>query len=193
MSFDELDLTILKSILTNKKHGLDFANEVDLTKQQFFTPELWNFANLTVSYIKTHKDLPTLRVISEKLSKNEKLLNNVKIIWGELDKITVNDNEYKHDLDKLKKRFAEKQIVTMQENLSKLNMANLDVTKVMADVQKTVQNIRSLNQAKAFTSKDIKEYLPTFVEKFNAKKENPNVEKGLMTGYSYLDFATNRY
>src|SRR5208282_5284477 len=109
MSFNELDLVVLKSIISNKKHGLDFANEND---PKIFSPEVWNLANLVVSYLRTYKELPTLRVLTEKLGKgNDKLADSIKATWAQLDKIQVNDKEYRHDLDKLKKRFAEKQLL----------------------------------------------------------------------------------
>ena len=47
MSYNELDLTVLKSIITNKKHGLDFASEHD---PKIFSSEVWNFANVVVGY-----------------------------------------------------------------------------------------------------------------------------------------------
>lgn len=92
---NELDLIILKVISTNKKYGIDFANEFDVTKQQFFSPEVWNFANLLVGYLRTYKEVPTLRVFTERLSKgsNEKLLENVKSIWAQLEKIQYDDKE----------------------------------------------------------------------------------------------------
>src|SRR5574339_277778 len=113
-----LDLSILKSIISNKKHALDFANEFDA---KLFSPETWNFANLVVGYVRTYKELPTLRVITEKLSKgnNDKLIDSVKKVWDQLEKIDYNDREFKHDLEKLKKRFAEKQIVSIKEALVK--------------------------------------------------------------------------
>lgn len=190
---DELDLIILKAISTNKKYGIDFANEFDVTKQKLFSPDVWNFANLLVGYLRTYKELPTLRVFTERLSKgsNEKLLENVKSIWSQLEKIQYDDKEYKHDLDKFKKRFAEKQIVSINETLSKFNLNGGDISKAVSEMQKTVHSIKSLNQTKSYESKSIKEYLPTFVELFNSKKNNPNQSHGLMTKYSFLDFATN--
>src|SRR5271163_1018438 len=119
MSFSTLDLTVLKSIITNKKHALDFANDSD---PKIFGPEVWNFANLVVGYVRTYKELPTLRVVTEKLAKgnNDKLIDSIKAVWSELDKLTVNDNEYKHDLEKIKHRFAEKQLIATSQTLAKL-------------------------------------------------------------------------
>ena len=113
MSFNELDLIVLKNIITNKKNGLEFAGEND---SKLFSPEVWNFANQVINHIKTYKELPTLRVLTERLlkNKNEKLAEAVKNVWIELDKIQIDEKEYKHDLEKIKKRFAEKQLMSMR-------------------------------------------------------------------------------
>jgi replicative DNA helicase len=191
--FNNLDLVILKTITTNKKHGLDFANEFDPTKQQFFSTDVWNFANLVVGYIKTYKELPTLRVLTEKLSKgnNVKLIDNVKKVWESLECINYNDKEFKHDLEKMKKRFAENQISSVHSALTKLTEGSMDVGKAMSEMQKTIQSINAISKNRTYENKSIKDYLPVFVELFNVKKNNPTIDSGLMTKYSFLDFATN--
>ena len=139
MSFNELDLIVLKNIVTNKKNGLDFASESD---SKLFSPEVWNFANLAINYIRTYKELPTLRVLTEKLAKgnNEKLAETVRNVWGELDKIQIDEKEFKHDLEKIKKRFAEKQLLSMRDELSKLDLSNFDVAKVVTNIQNKLQD-----------------------------------------------------
>src|ERR1700727_2431081 len=110
-AINKLDLTILKTLISNKKHAIEFASEQDA---KLFSPEAWNFANQVVSYLRTHKDLPTLRVLSEKLEKgksNEKLIESIKKTWEAVEKTPIDDKEYAHDLEKLKKRFGEKQIL----------------------------------------------------------------------------------
>jgi replicative DNA helicase len=190
MSHSSLDLSILKVLISNKKHAVDFANDCDA---KLFSSEVWTFANLVVNYIKTYKDIPTLRVLTEKLSKgnNDKLIEHINKTWDSVSQVEYDDKEYQHDLDKLKKRFAEKQISSVKESLSKLEPGSIDISKTLGDMQKTIQSIKDLDRSKAFENKNIKEYLPTFVEKFNAKKNNPDLEVGLLTKYSFLDFATN--
>lgn len=192
-NFDELDLVILKTITTNKKYGVDFANEFDLTKQQLFSSEVWNFANIVTNYIKTYKELPTLRVLKEKISKtnNKQLLENINKIWLSLDSITYDDKEYKHDLEKLKKRFAEKQIANIQQSLNKIDEGNLDINKTLTEMQRTIQSVKSLNQTKAYERKTLKESLSSFREEYNAKLNDPNFDRGIKTGYSYFDSVTD--
>ena len=141
MISNDLDLIILKSLISNKKNAIDFVNNND---SRLFSPEVWNFANLIIGYIKTYKDVPTLRVVTEKLSKgsNTKLIENVTTIWSKLDQIKVNDKEFKHDLESLKKRFAAKQILSIKDSLNKSDASNLDIDKTLSDIQKTVQNIQ---------------------------------------------------
>jgi len=187
---NELDLVVLKTLITNKKHALDFVNECD---PKLFSTEVWNFANLATAYIRTYKELPTLRVMTEKLAKggNDKLIEHVKKVWTQLDTISYDDKEYKHDLEKLKKRYAERQISELKEKFTKFEPGSMDVTKAIGEMQKTVQSIKSLNQVKAYDRKTLKEAVPIFRDEYNAKIENPHFDQGIRTGYSYLDSVTD--
>jgi replicative DNA helicase len=190
MSFDDLEMRVLKTITTNKKFGLDFANEHD---PKLFSGELWNFANIVVGYIKTHKDLPTIRVINEKLSKgnNENLLKKINTVWDSLQKVQVDDKEYKHDLETIKKRFAEKQLIDVSGVLSKLEPGSIDVGKTVVELQKTIQSIKGLSQKRAFERRTLKDDVPFFRDEYNAKLEDPNFDAGIKTGYSFLDHVTD--
>jgi len=190
MSLPDLDLTILKTLVTNKKHALDFANECDA---KLFSTEAWNVANIVIGYIKTYKDVPTLRVITERLEKgnNDKLIEHIKTVWAQIDKVSVNDSEYKHDLGKLKRRFAEREISAMKDKLFKLDPGTMDISKTVMDMQKTVQSIKGLSQTKAYERKTLKESVPIFREEYNAKMNDPNFDRGIKTGYSYFDHVTD--
>lgn len=190
MSFDDLEMRVLKTITTNKKFGLDFANEND---PRLFSGELWNFANVVVGYIKTHKDLPTIRVINEKLSKgnNENLLKKINSVWDALQKVQVDDKEYKHDLEKIKKRFAEKTLLDTSGVLSKLEPGNIDVNKAVVELQKTIQSIKGLSQTRAYERRTLKDDVPFFRDEYNAKLNDPNFDAGIKTGYSFLDHVTD--
>jgi replicative DNA helicase len=187
---NELDLTILKTLITNKKYALDFVNECD---PKLFSSEMWNFANLVVSYVRTYKELPTLRVMEEKLTRgnNDKLAEHVRKTWIQLDKINAKDSEYAFELENLKKRYAEKQVASLRESLVKHETGTMDIAKAMGDIQKTMQSIKSINEVKAYDRRSVKNAVAPFREKFNAKRANPKLDAGLMTGYSFFDQSTN--
>lgn len=186
MSYSELDLNILKVLITNKKYALEFSSSLDV---KLFNSDIWNFAQTIINYIKTYKELPTKRIILEKLSKNEKLKENIISIWQKIDDIIYDEKEYKYDLEKLKNRYAEEQISLLKDSLSKFEEIK-NVNKSISDMQKTIQNIKSLNQNKSFERKTLKEAIPAFREEYNAKLKDPKFDEGIKTGYSYLDEAT---
>ncbi len=186
--YKELDLQILKVLTQNKKYALEFTSSCDT---KIFSPEVWNFANIVVSYIKTYKDTPTLRILLEKNSKNEKLSEHITKMWSYLDNISYDDKEYKHDLERLKKRFSEKQLVSVKDQMNNIDFNSLDVDKAVSNIQKTIQNIKNLSYEKTYESKSLKDALPWFTESFKLKKENPDFNKGTPTGYSFIDYATN--
>lgn len=187
---NELDLMILKTLVSNKKHAMDFVSECD---PKLFATEVWNFANLAVGYIRTYKELPTQRVMVEKLAKgnNDKLIEHVRKMWEQLDRINYDTKEYKHDLEKMKKRFAEKQISNIKDTLAKQESGSMDISKSVGEMQKTLQSIKALSQVKAYERKTLKEAVPIFREEYNAKMEDPLFDQGTKTGYSYFDNVTD--
>lgn len=190
MNYQELDLIILKNLITNRNNALDFVGECD---SKLFAPEVWNAANVIISYIKNYKQVPTLNVLIDRLLKgnNDKLIDHIKSVWEQLNRLNIDEKEFKYNLEKLKKRFAEKQIITTKELLSKCEAGNIDVSKAVSDMQKSLQSIKGLDRNKSFEVKSLKDALPSFVEKFNIKKNNPKFESKIKTGYSFFDHATN--
>jgi replicative DNA helicase len=67
----------------------------------------------------------------------------------------------------------------------------MDVTKAVVELQKTVQNIKSLDQVKLYERKTLKDAISEFRDEYNAKMEDPHFDAGVKTGYSYLDSVTD--
>lgn len=190
---EQLQLEVLKGLVTSKKAALEFVGEIDVTKHNVFSPELWNFANIAVNYIKVYKDIPTLKILIEKSGKatDTKISDSIKNIWNKIESINFEEKEFKFNVEKLKQKFAEQQILTLQQKISKLDYSTLNIDKTVADMQKTIQSINSVGKQQQYINVDVKDYLQTFSDSFNAKKNNPDLDKGIISGYSYFDFATN--
>lgn len=186
MEYSDLDLSVLKGILTNKRYAIDFASECDT---KIFSPDIWNFANIVISYVKSYKEVPTLRVLTEKFSKNEQALEYCSNLFKVIDNFSYDDREYKFDLQKIKKRYAERQVLELKSSLLKDN-SSLDVDGFIKDAQRKIQNVKSLNKTKAYERRTLKENIDFFREEFNEKLKNPDFDRGVMTGYSVLDSCT---
>lgn len=190
MKISNLDLSILKSILTDKRIAIDFATEHD---SSLFHHDLWNFTQLVLSYIKTYKANPTYRVLSQQVAKenNETLNQYIKDCWDTVDSYTYDIKDFPHDLECIKKRYAEKQVQIIKEKLDQINLSNFNVDKISNELQKNLNKIKSLNAKKAFESHTLKEAISSFKESYNAKLKNPDFDAGIKTGYSFLDFSTD--
>jgi replicative DNA helicase len=190
MSYSNLDLNILKAILTNKKNAIDFVSENDA---KLFEPDIWNFANIIFGYIKTFKDVPTLRVVVDRLAKssNPKLVQYIEDTWSDIHKVSYDEKEFKYDVEKLKKRFAEKEMLELKDKMSSLEAGKFDINKQLMDIQRVSQSIKSLYQVKAYERMTLRDAIPQFIDEYNAKMADASFDRGLLTGYSYLDFVTD--
>ena len=182
---NELDLIILKHILTSKKNALDFIAEAD---EKIFDPNLWRFAKLILDYIKTFREIPTQKVINERNRKNETLLKYINQVWDSVNNAAADEREYKHDLEKIKNRFAEKLIYTLKDRLVG-DDGRIDLKKSVAELNSTQQQIKGLNSTKIYEQKSLKESINDFKNRYVAKMHNPKLGAGIKTGYSFLDFT----
>ncbi len=188
MTVEELDLIILKTLISNKKHAVEFVNDYD---SKLFLPNVWNVANSIINYIKAYKDIPTLNVILDKLNnKNEALRDNHINIWNQIEATNINDHEYKHYLEKIKNRYAASQIFDLKQSFNAFD-GNNNIPLFVSKMNKTLQSIKRLNQVKAYDRKTLKEVLPLFKEEYRAKVSDPTFDRGMKTGYSMLDYLTD--
>jgi len=185
MTYQELDLIILKHILFNKKNALEFIHDCN---EKIFVPDIWRFAKIILDYVRIYKEIPTRKVINERNKKNETLINYINQIWDDLDKINIDEKEYKHDLEKIKNRFVEKLIYDLREHLVEED-GRVNLTKSISELNSTVNHIKGINQIKAYEQKTLKESLEDFKNRYVAKMHDPNLGVGLKTGYGFLDFV----
>ena len=188
MSYSDLDLSILKTITTNKKYALDFVSECSTN---LLSPDVWAFSNLVVGYIKTYRDVPTINILVERVNKtNPAFADTVRTIWTTIEKHKTDDKEYAVNIEKIKNRFAENEIVKLKETLSRFDHSST-ISKPLNDIEKTINTIKSLTTKKTYERKTLKDSVDAFKEEINAKLLDPSFDAGALTGYSFLDNATD--
>jgi replicative DNA helicase len=188
METPSLDLNILKSLINNRKCALEFAQE---GSEQLFHPDLWRFARVILDHIKIYKEVPTKRVILEKLktSKNEALTSYVEKLFVQLEKIQYNEVEYKPDLEKMKIRYQDYLIHGLRSSLQE----NHDLTKNIVNLQSVLTQIKNVNAQRIYAQSSLKNSVDNFIDRLKARKDNPNLEKGICTGFTSLDYLNNGF
>jgi replicative DNA helicase len=184
MQIDNLDLVILKTILNNRKYAIEFINECDVS---LFSPDTLRFAKQITEYVRTFKELPTPRILADKVKANTELTKYVNEVLTQIETTIYDQKEFPYNLQLLKNRFAEKQLANLQGNLA----TTKSVSGHLLNIQKTMADIQQLSRYKTFESRTLKEALPAFIDRFQAKKNHPELEVGIATGYQFFDTATN--
>lgn len=180
-----LDISILKTILNNRKAGLEFAQE---NSEKLLNADLWKFARLVIDYIKVYKEVPTKSVLIEKCNKNETLIGYVDKTFNKIDAAKNNEKEFKFELEKLKRRY---QISAIKNLRGLLEKNNEDLIKDISSIQSTLTSIKEVDTQKVYAQYTLKEGIENFKERFKARKENPDLAKGIFTGLTALDYITN--
>lgn len=186
---EEQDLRILKAITSDEAVAREFTANYD---HNLFIGDAKQFAQKVISYYIGYRTLPTRRVMMEIAGDDQTLKTEIEFAWDELDRIEYNASEFRWDLDKIKNRYAEHKLATIREGISNLNSgANLDeqLLSIRANLD-AAERIRKGKES-SYTQKTLKEYMPEFREEFVRKSKNPELGRGLLTGYSYLDYVTN--
>jgi replicative DNA helicase len=183
VNITDLDLIILKVLTSNKRYALEFVYELN---EKVFEPDVWRFAKIVIDYIKVYKEVPTKRVILEKIN-NEKLVEYVNELFVKLDSVIYDDREYKHDLEKLKNRYIERSIIGLKESL--VSESGFDVKKNIAEIKATLQSVNNISGNKIYKDGSLKEYAEEFKTLYNAKENDISFDAGFKTNYTFIDYA----
>jgi replicative DNA helicase len=182
---DELDLKILKTLLTHNVHGLEFAYNLNAS---LFSPETKSFAKIVLDYIKSFKSVPTRRTLLDRHNGNVLRTNEINQIWDRIDSFEYDLNEYTYDLEKLKKRFQAITVNTLKDQLAKEQ--DIDPEATLKNVLLTVQQTNVIKAGRAYTQKIVGDYLEEFSDRYEGRKENPENKPSVQTGFSLIDYVT---
>ena len=155
---DNLDLSILKTLLSSKKAALEFAHDAD---PKLFHSDYWRFAKAVLDYVKVYKSCATKRTLLEQVRKNEALSKHLGEVFDKVSAVEYDEKEYAFDLERLKNRYSEKLIVDLQKNLSG-SEGRVDVKKGISEIQNTLNNVKSVSGGKAYKEGSLRDYAKDF-------------------------------
>jgi replicative DNA helicase len=178
----ELDLKILKTIVSDKIVGLDFANTYNL---DLFANDVKLFARHVLTYMKAYRNVPTRRVLKEWAG--EAYVDEIDKVWNSIDALNYSTNEYPFDLERFKIRYIDESIKDVKNICINTNG---DPNKTIKDISTKLQNVKLLQYGKSFTHRTVKDYADESEERYRAKLAQPGKEQDyILTHYSGIDFA----
>ena len=182
---DELDIYILKSIIHSKKTAIDFCSQFD--ENIFISNESKLLGKAFINYVRIYKSNPTLNAINQQYSTNEDLTALAEDFWATFGDDPHDESDYNFNLNKLKNRYKQQKLNEIQLTLSNVDNIENNIKVVKAHLSK----IETITSKKVFERKTIKDYLPDFSRQYLAKQKDPDVGRGILTGYSFLDYIQN--
>lgn len=181
-SYEDVDLRVLKNISSDLRSANDFFNYYGTS---FLSDDVKFFADLVIDHVKVYKAVPTPRVLIDKVSDNEELYANTREVLGYLKDIEAQPSEFSYDVQKIKNRF----IGEREAQIRRDTLAGKDLSLLRRQIDE-VENIK-LGKRRDFVQKSLKSYVKEFKQNYNLKLNNPEFGRGIMTGYSCIDYITN--
>ena len=190
LRIEEQDLRILKAILNDDAAAREFASAYDHT---IFVGDAESFAQKVISYYKGYRKPPTRRIMLEIAGNDASLKEEINCVWDELDKLDYSPSEFRWDLDKIKDRFTSQKLHTIREGIEGIDQSDINYDEQLRKIRADLDAAEKIRKGKesVYTQKTLKEYMPEFRDEFVRKSKDPKLGRGLMTGYSYLDYVTN--
>lgn len=182
---EELDLKILKNIVSDKVNALTFSYRFD---QSLFEGESQKFGKLVLDYVKSFRSPPTRKTLLDRHKTNSLNIDIVNKFWDELDQIEVDGKEYTYDLNLLKKRYQESAVLEIKAKAENENPDNPEEFFKKLSIE--IQRVTSLDLERTFIQKPVGDHVDTFQEGYVSKQLNPDQAPQIKTGFSMIDSVT---
>ena len=184
---DQLEFRILQGIAQSSFIAISYSGVYD--QRLFLDPTGKSIGKAMLDYVKAYHAAPSKRTLLEANKSNAELTKSITEFYNSIEGTTYNEPDYKFDLEKLKQRFS----AFKYKELKRLSSESNDVESGVKQMQSVINEIKSLNHSQTFTRKSLKDHVPDFIANYKAKQTNQDLGKGILTGYSYLDFLKNGF
>lgn len=187
---DKLELSIVKALVESRIIAIDFSYNHGA---HLFSDKFQAFVKLLTSYVRVYREVPTRRTLVDRSASNEKTVAYINSVFDALDAAKYDLREFPYDLDQLKKKYTDKCLLKLKRKIEEEESDGSfhDSKAVVKDIELAINNIRNLNENSTFVQKALSDYMPEFDDDYEAKAQDPDLGRGILTGYSYLDYITD--
>jgi replicative DNA helicase len=182
---EELDLKVLKGIITDKVNALTFTYRYDST---LFDEDSERFAKLVLDYIKHFRAPPTKRTLIDRHKNNSHITDLIENAWDEVEAVESNAYEFQYDLGELKKRYQQRAVDIIRERASAEDPDNPDnPEEYFNKLSLEISRVTALDMERTHTQKPVGDYVDEFQEGYESRRQAPEESPEIKTGYSMID------
>lgn len=176
------------------------AELANKTKQEYYTQQDMRVpAKVLMEYYKAHKGVPSYDVLCDFIETNKDKYSNVeqtKKTLGDIykfDKTHLVDGDFPYLITKLKRQYNDAFLKGRIEVISARLRENHDVNEINEYIKKTYFEVNSLKANQVFAQGSLQETAKEYWVKYNEIRENPEMAKGVFSGFTELDLITNGF
>ncbi len=184
---NELEFSILNAISQHQRLALDFSSSYD--ENLFESDDAKKLARAFIEYIKTFKSRPSQKAMLDKYNTDDAFCETIEAFFEASDETEYNQDDYKYDVDRLKHKYGESRLEAIKDRLNQEGLE--DVTGTIRAIEKEIGSIKAANGQKAYERRVIKNYIDDFRNLYVEKAKNPDLGRGILTGYSFFDYIKN--
>lgn len=185
-----LDIKIISYALYDKKFLLQLKTEI---KDEYIHPNYRKLYKTIIYCFNKYKEVPTAKVLNEVMGDD---WLNYEDIFNDAISEEIDSKEYPFYVEKCKKRYNAQLITTLYEEIYK-GKSTEDVKENLEEINQKIKekilSVETIYKSKAFKEGSLKRTASDAWAEYKHKKENPDVAKGVMSGYSDLDKITNGF
>jgi replicative DNA helicase len=183
----KLERDILNAMVKYKRLALDFSVVGDYTL--FESEDAVRIGKTFLDYVRTFKSQPSREIMLDKHSSDDGMVDSIKNFYDSIENEEYNESDYAYQLEKLKYKFGQRRLENIRNEMNSGTLQ--DVTASIRLIEKELSQIKAVNGEKAYEAKTLDQYVDQFRNNYIDKSKNPDLGKGLLTGYSFLDYIKN--
>ena len=196
MSLD-LDKKILSYALKDKKYMMELSNSINV---KYFSKEMqWLFNTANKHFIDPKfKEIPSREIIKEQLNKeysDEKVINNYLKIVDDIKTDDIDASEFTWYLNKLRIRYNCLVQDECSAGVDRVRRSELEeqekIEKSNQILKEAVVNIDSIYKQQVYKEGSLSESAKERFERYKAVEANPELARGILTGFKEFDRKTN--
>ena len=187
---DDLDKCILKSIVENQRLAMDFAYLYE--PKLFLETDSRVIARTIIDYIKSYRSRPTLEALSDIHKDEPDLVKLLSGFWEMIPDIECDEANYNFNIEKIKNRYCNFLTQSLKQKIStRARGMTENAQNDISLIEQASTEIKSINKERSFVKRTLRNYVSDFKKNYIAKSKNPELGRGIMSGYSCLDFVKN--
>lgn len=195
MMYDkQLEQSILSIALNDSAHAMELLNS---TNSDYYSKDTKWLFNILSHYFNDPniKSIPTKNMIEEYVAAHNGPVQKCSNEFDRVRQINTDHKEFKWRLEKLKTIYnaqLQKNIIGKLSDLSaRTDIDKSRIEEINAIMRKGVVSIDEINKRKEYKEGTLQDSAEERMLRYNQIEENPDIAKGILTGFSTFDQITN--